>query len=112
MNEIKKSKYFKYKKYCDYTSMSLTDLIFENLNFKNENSIVSFFRCDFRGSSFKNVHFYKNIFDRADFISCTFILAFKVAIVEISKPINIQIIQTIKFLLAIPIKINIPIIIK
>lgn len=73
MNEIKKSKYFKYKKYCDYTSMSLTDLIFENLNFKNENSIVSFFRCDFRGSSFKNVHFYKNIFDRADFISCTFI---------------------------------------
>lgn len=44
---------------------------FENLNQKDmENK--SFFRSDFRGSHFRNIYFYKNNLDRADFISCTF----------------------------------------
>ncbi len=73
MHSLEKYKYFNYKKGIDYTANSLTYMIFENIDFKSIEENVSFFRCDFRGSTFRNVNFYKNDFDRADFISCTFI---------------------------------------
>lgn len=73
MHSIKKYNYFHYKKGIDYTASALTYMIFENIDFKTLEGNVSFFRCDFRGSTFKNVKFDKNNFDRADFISCTFI---------------------------------------
>lgn len=42
------------------------------LNFKQDkmNTPISFYRSDFRGSSFSNCHFFSNNFDRADLISC------------------------------------------
>lgn len=44
------------------------------LNLRQENAItpISFFRSDFRGSSFSDCYFYDNNFDRADFIACVF----------------------------------------
>jgi uncharacterized protein YjbI with pentapeptide repeats len=47
--------------------------LFENLNFKEEDKPISFFRSDFRGAKFVNVIFYFNNLDRADFISCAFL---------------------------------------
>lgn len=44
---------------------------FEKLT-RKEMENISFFRSDFRGSQFRNVYFYRNNLDRADFISCTF----------------------------------------
>lgn len=73
MNEIEKYNCFSFDSNTDYSSKPLTNLIFKDIDFKSLNSSVSFYRCDFRGSSFSNVIFYKNNFDRADFISCTFV---------------------------------------
>jgi uncharacterized protein YjbI with pentapeptide repeats len=50
-----------------------TYTLFENLNFREEDKPISFFRSDFRGAKFVNVIFYFNNFDRADFISCVFL---------------------------------------
>ncbi len=50
----------------------LTYTIFEDIDFFETSDAVSFFRSDFRGSKFTNMYFYKNNFDRADFISCVF----------------------------------------
>jgi uncharacterized protein YjbI with pentapeptide repeats len=43
--------------------------LFKDLNFKNRKEPISFFRSDFRGVKIENVQFYKNNFDRADFIN-------------------------------------------
>lgn len=50
----------------------LTYMSFLNLRQKNTITPISFFRSDFRGSSFSNCYFFNNNFDRADFISCVF----------------------------------------
>ena len=43
--------------------------LFKDLNFKDRKEAISFFRSDFRGVKIENVQFYKNNFDRADFIN-------------------------------------------
>ena len=64
MHSLEKYKYFNYKKGVDYTANSLTYMIFENIDFKSIEENVSFFRCDFRGSTFRNVNFYKKHWDK------------------------------------------------
>lgn len=50
----------------------LTYMSFLNLRQENAVTPISFFRSDFRGSSFSNCYFFNNNFDRADFIACVF----------------------------------------
>lgn len=50
----------------------LTYMHFLNLRQENTVAPISFFRSDFRGSSFSNCYFFNNNFDRADFIACIF----------------------------------------
>lgn len=45
---------------------------FSDFQGKASKEPISFYRSDFRGASFSNCHFYKNNFDRADFISGIF----------------------------------------
>lgn len=71
MNSLQKYNYFNYNNKHDYSASSLTYNIFENIDFRKYGK-VSFFRCDFRGSTFHDVFFSNIIFDRADFISCSF----------------------------------------
>lgn len=52
----------------NYEALDLSFKLFENLDYQKENDIVSFYRCDFRGSHFENCVFSKNPFGRADFI--------------------------------------------
>lgn len=44
------------------------NFLFENIDLSKHSEPISFFRSDFRGSKVINSHFYKNNFDRADFI--------------------------------------------
>ena len=43
--------------------------LFKDLNFKEREKPISFFRSDFRGVKIEAVKFYRNNFDRADFIN-------------------------------------------
>jgi uncharacterized protein YjbI with pentapeptide repeats len=45
------------------------NFIFKNLDFKNSKEPISFFRSDFRGTTITKVHFWKNSFERCDFIN-------------------------------------------
>lgn len=49
-------------------AMNLSYKLFDDLDYTDNELIVSFYRCDFRGSKFNNCVFYKNPFGRADFI--------------------------------------------
>ncbi|WP_305116188.1 pentapeptide repeat-containing protein [Thomasclavelia cocleata] len=49
-------------------SMNLSYKLFEDVDYTQSESIVSFYRCDFRGSKINNCIFYKNPFGRSDFI--------------------------------------------
>lgn len=52
---------------------NLTYTSFINLRQEEATIPISFFRSDFRGSSFSDCHFFGNNFDRADIISCVFL---------------------------------------
>jgi uncharacterized protein YjbI with pentapeptide repeats len=72
MNEIEKIRTFVDTGSYQREKEDLSYHVFNDMNFYESKRHISFFRSDFRGSSFFNVKFYRNNLDRADFISCNF----------------------------------------
>ncbi|MDR2166407.1 MAG: pentapeptide repeat-containing protein, partial [Clostridiales bacterium] len=69
MGELVRQKRFASTGSTSREKEDFTYTLFENIDFMQDDSPVSFFRSDFRGAKFVNVIFYRNNFDRADFIS-------------------------------------------
>lgn len=59
MNLVEKYKYFKKGSSSDFSAQNLSYHIFENIDFKQyfdvDKEITSFFRCDFRGSTYNGI---------------------------------------------------------
>lgn len=70
MEELMKNKIYIDSGSYQREKEDLSHTLFENIDFTLTKRHVSFFRSDFRGSKFLNVHFFHNNFDRADFITC------------------------------------------
>ena len=49
-------------------AMNLSYKLFKDIDYTQYETVVSFYRCDFRGSKFEDCLFYKNPFGRSDFI--------------------------------------------
>lgn len=72
MNNLIKLRIFQTTNRSIYEKEDLSYTSFNNLNLYINESGITFFRCDFRGSKFSDCNFYKNNLDRSDFISCIF----------------------------------------
>ncbi|MCM1297480.1 MAG: pentapeptide repeat-containing protein, partial [Muribaculaceae bacterium] len=67
MHEMLKTNIFD-KTLLNCETMDLSYKLFKNIDYTIFETVVSFYRCDFRGSKFEDCTFYKNPFGRSDFI--------------------------------------------
>lgn len=73
MNSLMHMRVFKDNGDVKREKEDLTYMSFQNFRQDKIKTPISFFRSDFRGSSFSGCHFAGNNFDRADMISCVFL---------------------------------------